>query len=337
MTAPTQLTCDYASLVNLLGYHLFGLRPTTTDVITESVVSDAQEADILRCISQGLQFIYSSYRWSFLRPLVSITTKAAYSTGTITVDASGNVTGVGTVFPTYTVTSGGKLYIPSVGTYTVLTYTSGTELVLTGFPAASAFTTASIYSLGFDTYPMPTGVDSLEGKLTFAQGTNWPVKPLEKVPEVAIRKMLSQCNTPSRPEYYSETMNTFDPTIGSSRFVTFFPIPDEEYILTSVGTLRPTMIDSANKYPLGLEVLAPCIAESCLAAAERLIEGKDSTHPDGIHNRALAPLLAMAIQRDKEYGSPETLGIDHGEETEDNGPSPTSSIYWDAGGTAGYI
>jgi hypothetical protein len=111
------------------------------------------------------------------------------------------------------------------------------------------------------------------------------------------------------------------------------------YVLTAVGTLRPQMIDATNKYPLGIEVLAPCLTESCLAAAERDIEQKDANHPDAVHNRALAPLLAMAIQRDKEYSSPESLGVDHGNEEVCQHPHHRNgSIYWDAGGGyTGYI
>jgi len=340
MTAPAQLTCEYASLVNDVAYHLFGLRHTTTDVITESVASTNQAADILRCIAKGLQYVYSAYEWSFLHPKVSITTYASYSTGTITVDAAGAVTGVDTVFPTYSASAGGWLNIPGVGAYAVATYVSGVGLTLTGFPAGSVFTVASTYSLYFPSYAMPSGVDSFKGRLTLPQGSNEPAYSLTKVSEVEIRRLLAQSNVPCRPSMYAETMNTFDPTAGSSRYVTFYPVPDASYVFSGIGTLRPSMIDSANKYPLGIEVLAPCIAESCLAAAEREIEQKDAAHPDAVHNRALIPLLALAIQRDKEYGSPDTLGVDHGQEDdgEDIRSRRSGGIYWNAGGdTTGFI
>ena len=332
MTSPASLACDYASLVNDVGYHLFGLRPTTTDVITESVASDNQAVDILRAIAKGLQFVYAAHRWSFLRPRVTVTTHSAYITGTITVDALGNVTGDGTVFPTYSASAGGWLYIPSVGSFAVATYASGVALTLTGYNEA-AVTVASTFSLGFDSCPLPAGIDVLEGPLTFPQGADLPVQSLDKVSEIEIRRRLARNNTPGRPVMYAQTTSAFDPTSGSTRTLTFFPIPDDEYVLTAIGTIRTTMIDSANKYPLGGDVLAPCIAESCLAAAEREIEQKDSGHPDAIHNRALVPLLAMAIQRDKEDGSPDTLGMDHGQEERGRGyPVRPGGIYWDGGG-----
>ena len=332
------MTCDYASLVNEVGSHLYGLRPTSNDVITDGVVDTNQATDILRAIAKGLQYVYSAYRWSFLRPLVSITTYPAYSTGTITVDASGNVTGIDTVFPDYSVTAGGWLTIPSVGSFAVATYGSGTSLALTGY-TGDAVTTATTYSLTFNAYSLPSTVDNLEGRLTFPQGVNNPRESLELTSEIEIRRLLAYNNAAGRPAKYAEATGSFDPTVGSRRYVTFWPVPDLQYTLTAVGTLRPQMISSSNSYPLGGEVLAPCLVESCLAAAERDVRGMDAGHDDAVHNRALAPLLALAIQRDKDYASPDTLGVDYGSESEGSLPRRRSdTIHWNAGGGfVGYL
>jgi len=342
MTAPTQLTCEYETLFNEIAVDQFGIRPISP--ATLAVVSANQSSDILRCISAGLKFVYSAHPWSFLRSRVTITTYPAYTTGTITVDAAGTVTGVDTVFPAYAATAGGWLDIPCVGSYAVATRTGDTELTLTGFPAASVFTTASTYTLSFDTYPITSAsvatVDTLEGPMTFQQGSvGFPADILEKVYEVKIRQLLARNANPGRPLMYAETTTAFDPTVGSTRSVVFYPVPDAEYVLTAIGVLRPSMIDSSNKYPLGIEVLAPCLIESCLAAAERLIEKKDAGHPDAVHNRALIPLLQMAIKQDKENTSPDTLGVDHGQgdDGEHRFRPRGSSYYWDAGGYTGYF
>ena len=63
------------------------------------------------------------------------------------------------------------------------------------------------------------------------------------------------------------------------------------------------MLVNPGDAPLGLEVLAPCIMESILAAGERNIDHYDAMNPQAIHNRALPPLLAMAIKRDQQYAS----------------------------------
>ena len=334
MTAPTQLICDYATLVDDVGYHLFGLRAADAP-------SAPQLEDIERCIAKGLQFIYSSYRWSFLRSLVSITTYASYNTGMITVDATGHVVSdplsAAIVFPTWSVTAGGWLTIPSVGAFAISARTGATTLNLANC-AITAIVVPTTYTIGFNTYPMLTGVtggivDSLEGPLTYPQQSDRERESLTRIPEVEIRKMMARSNAPGKPRFYAETTTAFDPTTGSTSFVSLYPVPDDSYTLTAIGTLRPSMIDSSNKYPLGIEVLAPCIMESCLAAAEREIEQKDASSPDAVHNRALAPLLAMAIQRDKEASTADSLGVDYGQEGPDYGRRSirTGEIYWNAG------
>ena len=325
---PTQLTCEYASLVNDVGFHLYGLRPTSADVVTDAVASANQATDILRCISKGVAFVNNAYRWSFLRPRVSITTHPAYSTGTITVTALGAVTGIGTTFPTYSASAGGWLTIPSVGSFAVASYVSGVALTLTGYNAA-AVTVASTFSLGFNTYPLPSGVETLEGWLTYPEGIYREREYLDKVLEVEIRRLLARSNTPGCPRMYAEIMDTFDPTVGSSRCVTLYPVPDLEYTFTAVGVAKQLTLDRVNKYPLGGDILGPCILESCLAVAERDFDGE----PNGVHRQALQPLLAMAIQRDKEYASPDTLGVDHGQEGEEQYHQRRSGgINWNAGG-----
>ena len=83
----SSLECCYTNLVNRLGAEV-GAVPTSTDVITESKVSTQQASDILQAIRDGLLAVYNAYEWSFLRPLVTISTLPSYSTGTITIDAS---------------------------------------------------------------------------------------------------------------------------------------------------------------------------------------------------------------------------------------------------------
>jgi len=326
------MICSYSSLVNAVGFQLYGLQKISADVITDGVASASQTEKILRSIDKGLQFIYAAHRWSFLRPLVSITTYAAYSTGTITVDVSGNVTGTDTVFPSYSASANGWMNIPSVGSFAVATYTSGTALVLDSY-TGSAITTASSYSLWFNTYSLPVDangnyIETIEGTLSYPSDSAVREKKISKVPELDIRQMLARSSQPGDPRVYALTTGAFDPTTGSTRCVSFYPPPESAVTLTGGGVLVPIKLDGTNQYPLGGSVLAGCIEEACLAAAER-----DLDDAEGVHNRALVPLLALAIQRDKEYASPDTLGIDHGQEPCDElVPRRSTSIYWNAGG-----
>jgi hypothetical protein len=354
MADPTSLNCTYQSLVNDIGFDCFGLVATTTDVITESKTSTTQTAQIHRAIRKGLQFVYGAYRWSFLRPKLSINTNATYSTGTITISSVGSVELDGGVvpddggFPTYSVTDGGMLYVQTAvpptfygGSWLVGTRTSSTVLVLTDYAASGApeFATAIPYSLVFNRYPFPTGYDSFDGEISFTPGWGQQSTSIRRVDPVELRRRLQIDTTAGKPEMYALFTETFSPTVGSSRYFSFYPIPDQAYQLEAIGTWMPAMLDADNLYPLGGTLLSAVITEACLAAAERDIKNIDEGHPDAVHCRAMVPALQMAIQRDREYGAPDSLGVDRGGRQFDDRTQRrnTSSTYWYGGGFVGYV
>jgi hypothetical protein len=251
------------------------------------------------------------------------------------------VTGTGTDFPTYSASAGGILYIPNVGSFAVATWVSGTGLTLTA-NTGGAITTATIYSLGFNTYPLDSDLETLEGDFTFPEGDGWAPSRLKKTTEVEIRRRLALNNTPSRPEMYALVMRDFDPTVGSGRAVRLYPIPDKGYVLTAVGLLRPSPLTSTNQYPLGAQVLSDVITEAVLMVVERDIEHKDAGNPEAVHTRAFPAMLALAIRRDQENAAPDTLGVDYGDEGDAVGDGALAtrrvSILWNGGGgITGYI
>ena len=357
MTAPAKLTCSYQSLVNDVGFDCFGLIPTNpaSDLITENTqVSAGQIAQITRAIRKGLQYVYGAYRWSFLRPKLSINTYAAYSTGTITVDSSnGHVTldvGVQPAdggFPSYSVTGGGMLVINtpvgttfSGGSWPVTTRSSSTALILSSYTVSGAptITTAVPYNLVFNRYPVPTGYDSFDGEISFAPGWDRRRTPIRRGDPLEIRRKLQENSIPRRPEMYALFTDTFDPTVGSTRYFSFWPVPDQAYQMEVIGTWMPAMLDSSNLYPLGGTVLSAVITEACLAAAERDIMNRDESHPEAVHCRAVHPLLQAAIQRDRDYSAPDTLGVDRGPNVSSGGRCrQTGSVEWKGGGYVGFI
>jgi hypothetical protein len=136
------LACNYTSLVNEIGWHLFGLRPTgAADLITAGIANAAQAADILRAIQKGMQMVYyCGYAWSFLEFINTFNTLPAYNTGTVIVDASGNATLSGGTFPSYSASSYGQIWIGTpqppafnAGSWQVGTYNSGTSLTLANY------------------------------------------------------------------------------------------------------------------------------------------------------------------------------------------------------------
>ena len=225
-TASTGLaaTVSFSDLQKRISRFAFGTRET-------SGLDSDKIADINACIEDGLQSVYAAYRWSFLRPLVTIDTVA--------------------------------------DTYT---------------------------------YDLPTGFDAIDGPLTFVSATSCYYRSVPIVHETEIRKRRQFREYTGRPVMAAIVTDTYDATVGSTRKIAFYPTPDDEYTLTSTMRLRHTIIDADNPYPIGGEVLAGVIIESCLAAAERFFEDTEA-----VHGAKYKELLMLAIESDKDATCPDMI------------------------------
>ena len=306
---------SYGDLQAELAFHLYAKRGSFT-------LSANQSADIDRCIRKGLHAVYSAYtRWSFLRPVVTIQTLPTYNTGTITVVAStGVVTLVDGTFPSYAATSFGQIWISTHadphyngGLYQIASRDSDTQVTLANYTGPD-FATVIPYVLSFNRYPLPLGFDTFEDDLTFQNDGRYGRHSIPKVDEIEVRRRLQHPHHPGRPDMYALTMAQYTGVTqpASTRYITFWPIPDAEYVLSAKASLRPFPISPTVPYPMGDEVLAPCLVESCLAAAERDVQSMDANHPEAVHSRAFPPLLAAAVQADKERDAPNVIGVDRG-------------------------
>lgn len=319
MTAPATMGVAFGDLQSKIAGLFFGqwgLSAPFSSGAPPSPLSTQIVLQINDCIRDGLNTVYQAWRWSFMRPTVSITTNAPYNIGTVVV-VNGVVTLTGGTFPSWLATTSTIVILGvsyAVGSLGPLT------LVNTGYSTPG---TAGVpYNLvPTNIYALPSGVtiapstvaasfDSIEGPFTFAAGQNCGYGRVTLAREVDLRRMMERDITPGIPRYAATVTSPFDPSVapGSLRNVMFFPYPDQAYVLSAIMTLRPTMLDATNCYPLGAEVLAPVLLESVLAAAERNLEDIE-----GAHCKQFMMMLQEAVQRDKEYSTPDNLGssIDH--------------------------
>lgn len=287
------MTCSYSSLLSRVGHELFGIRSGFT--------SD-QETDILQCINDGLQYVYTAHDWSFFRPIREVTTTAPYATGTVTV-AAGVVTLVGGTWPSWAAV--GVLKI-SDDYYDVDTRDSNSQLTLEDTSVTVA--SASAFELGRPEYDLPSTFEAISGDsdLHYEPGQADFYPPVHQRHDSSIRRL--QQNNPyyDRPVCYSVRTVEFDPTVGSRKRLTFYPIPDAAYVLKVPMILRPTMIDSTNIYPVGGETLSQVILEACLASVEMDFYEKT----DGRHTKRFYEMLPAAIAADQEKSAPTSLGPD---------------------------
>jgi hypothetical protein len=299
-TSSTTILASYFSLLERVGDYLYGIR---------SGYTADQTADIEDCIKDGLRDVYAAHRWSFFRPVKTITTTAPYSTGTITI-ANGVVTlSVDGTFPSWAAV--GVLKIDDEY-YDVDTLDGDNQITLEDTSVTEA--DASSYELGRPEYDLDSSVEAIDWvRFYYEAGQSECYPPIEQRHDGEILHRRQNNPYHDRPLFFGIRTVEFDPTVGSRRRLTLYPTPDAAYVLKARMKLRTTMTDETNLYPVGAESLSQVITEACLAAAERNFDEQES-----IHTKRFQELLPLAIAADLEMTSPTTLGSDDPREEGDD-------------------
>lgn len=289
-SAPGGMPVSYPSLLERVGHHLFGIR---------SSHSADQIDDIEECIKDGLRDVYSAHSWSFFEPLATITTTAPYDTGTVTI-VDGVVTLATGTFPSWAAV--GVLEVDNEY-YEVDTRDSTTQVTLED--TSVDVDAGTSYELSRLEYDLPTGFESIENVLTYEPGQSDFYPSVRMRDDDHIRGKQQDDPYTDRPLYFSIRTVEFDPTVGSRRRMSFYPLADAAYVMRARMTLRPVFIDAVNQYPVGGEMLSQIIVEACLAAAERNYDEQES-----IHTKRFQELLPLSIAADLEASTPTQLGPD---------------------------
>jgi len=289
---PDAVDANYIILRRRVGHYLFGIR---------TGFSADQESDINDCVHDGLRRVYAAHDWSFLHPVVDVTTTAPYATGTITI-AAGVVTLTGGTFPTWA--DDGVLKVND-RYYSVASRGSATQITLDS--TALTVATASSYQLARPEVELDDAFDSVtnDSDLTYYPSPDCWYPPVKWRHDATIRQLEGNNPEFSRPVFYSVRTVRFDPTVGSRKVLALYPAPDQAYTLRVPMHLRPLLMDEVNLYAIGGEVLSQVILEACLASAETNYEERENTH-----ERRFLELLPLAIRGDQERSSPTSLGAD---------------------------
>lgn len=245
------------------------------------------------------------HEWSFMRPVTTLTTTASYSTGTVTIVA-GVVTLASGTFPAFGGTAGiGDLTVTATGvTYPVSTRDSSTQVTLTDTTVTAA--AGSSYTLGFNAYDLPDDWGSFVSPLTYRPGTSDLYSPIDIVGEHMIRTKRQANDWFARPQVAATRPKTFDATTGQRFQITFWPTPDDAYVLTYRYNANPNKLSSTNKYPLGGMRHGETVLASCLAVAEAR-----RNDVQGLHRARFMELLAASISWDANANSPDFLGLNN--------------------------
>lgn len=315
--AESTLTMTFATIRRAIGLMLgWDIDPANWSVNQVTIGGDL--------IASGLRQFYHppilpgermAHDWRFVKALLTISTVAPYTTGTITVVA-GVVTGSGTTFPTdsayYELHVSGEIY-------TVASYSSGTSITLDDTSVAVAAGTT--YSLVKPTYILGDDFGSLDGPLTFAAGTTiYP--PVEIIGEGQLRTLRQRNITARRPEYACIRAQAHSATAGLRYEIEFLPSPDAIYKITGRYVKLYDTIDATNLYPSGGEPHAETIKASILAAAELYLNDQK-----GVHWERFMERLQASVSYDRRTGAAERIGY-NGDNSDEREFGPRSDTYY---------
>ena len=302
------LTLTYDDLLDGVYEQVFGGDGDYSAAVVSSLIDAAQQNLIKRIIESGLRQFYrptgpaGAHEWSFLRPVRNLSLNASYSTGTVTV-VSGVVTLASGTWPSW---AADGMFDVGGNDYSVASRDSDTQITLddTSTNADSAALTA--YKLRQDDYDLPDDFASLRGPFTFSQADNAWIT-IEIVGEARIRELRQRSNTTGAssgdPQYGAIRTKPISEFGGTRHEVILWPGVIAAATLTYQSRLRPSMLVADGDIPYGASDYSETILYSCLAEAERRMDGGR-----GEAWQNYQELLQSAIADDSRINKPNIIG-----------------------------
>ena len=278
---------------------MLGWNRTPSDEVGTWSANQISDFDLV--MASGLRKFYGAYDWSFMKPRYTLTTSAAYSTGTVTI-SSGTVLGDGTDFPDestdYWLNVSGKRY-------EVTSRTGDTGLTLTDTSINIA--TDSAYSLTRYKYTLPADFGGFIGPLTYAPNQSDYYRPVEMVDDYTIRTlyMTNVLDNASEIVKAAVVPQAFTATVGQRWELHTWPSSTSKMQLTGNYRVVPNDLDAGNLYPLGGAQHGNTILYAVLSEAETRLWDNISV----AYGSRFRECLQMSIAYDRRQGAPETLGV----------------------------
>jgi hypothetical protein len=267
----------------------------------------ASQIDVADILTSGLRQFYtppplpgerSSWEWSFLTPQTTLSVVAPYETGTVAIAAGVVTLSVAGTFPSWAAAA--DLEVDD-GVYSVATRDGDNQVTLDDTSVTVA--AGETYSLKKSAYDLPSGFGGFEGPVTYQPGSSVTYPPIEEVSEAQVRGLLVENYAAAPPEIVAVRPKTLDYTTGTRYEAIFYPTTDGDYTLYYRYRVDVSALSATNQYPPGGQDHAETILESCLAAAEKMLNDGQTYHQALFLQR-----LAASVSRDRQLSSPPYLG-----------------------------
>jgi len=169
---------------------------------------------------------------------------------------------------------------------------------------------------GTSDYTLPASFGGMVGPLTFAAGDNrWNAIDITNEHRIRILRQRDFNSLRSHPISAALRARTSDGSDGQRFEILLWPTPDKAYTLSYRYHALQAKLTTSNPYPLGGEIHAETILESCLAITEQRLENNA-----GVHTQKFAERLAASISHDLQSNAPEYMGY-NGDRSDGLGPS----------------
>lgn len=140
-------------------------------------------------------------------------------------------------------------------------------------------------------YDLPDDYLGIVGGLTQAAASGHLA--IERTSEERLRAAQAMRPKSGTPRYCAVRAKDHEPTLGTRYEILLYPTPDASYTPEGRYLFEPPTLDEVNQYPVGGGVHRETILESCLAAAEVMLNDGE-----GPHQAKFMAALAASIQID---------------------------------------
>ena len=157
---------------------------------------------------------------------------------------------------------------------------------------------------GTEDYTLSADFGGLIGLITYTD-TDEQWYPIELTGEHRIRilRQRDYNGNKSDPRYAAVRPKSSDGSNGQRFELMLWPQPDAAYTLRYQYHALPSKLTTGNPYPLGGEVHAETILESCLAITEQRLE-----NAAGVHTQKFQERLAASCAMDRMLHTPDVMG-----------------------------
>lgn len=295
-----------ATAVSTLGYDSFVKRVSRhmgLDTVFANLSAEDQ-AIVNEIVQDGVARFYLARKWRFLHPTESFILFADIAVVAGTTVSGGSFSGGSTTITAseasfHPLMVGKSLVITTVDTFVVDGYTSPTVISVTGDASSASADTFSLAADGI--YTLDADWAELEGKITY--DTEQFTHPLTLTSEAKIREMKQAQVSTGIPQLAAVRIRESDGELEHRIEVMVWPVPNADYTVSSRFSLHPTLLSSAEPFPLGGAQHARTVLAACMAAAEL-----DHDDTIGIHEETYQRRLLDSISLDKKQNAPEFLG-----------------------------